>query len=578
MNSTDESEIAPTLPAPEICWNNAAKAIKAGDRDTAEIWFRRCVDQAPDYPLAALNLGILLAEKQRYPEAIQYLEQAVTLSANLNSVFALANTLMRAGKNDDAIKLYRDILKSVPGHIPSLLQLGEINERLGDRQGAREFYRLAMDTDKNDLAVATKYAIASWADDPAETAAVLDRHLARTDIDDSGRLKILGGLIIYKEFHERIKRGLMPYHATGLEELFFTYTEKEFSEFCKLSDEAANKDPANLTSQSMKFLAQFCSGDRPSAQESLLKFQTAHPGHIWEAVTFDPAFYQSLEKFTEADLVKGLPPVEHILSTEFSDAPVAYLSCNYIYFDNFAAPMLRSLANVAPGAQAHVHIMDATAEQVRAASEFCASLTRLSIALSVEHPGVDKQGIMAARSYYHAVRFIRYYQHLLQYRRTLWLMDVDALFNRGPKAMYDQLKGKDAAMRIRAGRLEPWNQFNACIVAGTASSASMEYFRLIAAYIAYFYQRGGLRWGIDQLAMYGVFEYMRDEGFAPELAFLDDKAIDYEYLDDGIVWCNSGRNKFLHLQRNADGSAAVDDPDRAAYIKLFEKYYAPLGV
>ncbi len=575
MTSFDNS--TPKMPAPEICWENAAQAFRAGDHATAETWFRRCVDQKPDYPDAALNLGVLLANRTNYPEAIQYLDRAVQLSPKLHTVFTLANTMQRAGNTKGAEKYYRDILGSVPGHVPTLLQLGEISEQRGDRQGGREFYRRAMKSDETDLSVATKYAIASWADDPAETAAVLDNYLAHRDLNAKGRIKLLLSLIIYKEFHERIKRGLMPYHATSLGELFFTYTKSEFDELRRLIMEDAENNPTDPTGQIRKFLAHFCSNDRFNAQKCLPHFQSTVAGQIWDAVTFDPAFYQALEKTTDEDLVKGLPSVQDVVSAEFSGKPIAYLSCNYVYFENFAAPMLRSMASVAPGAQAHVHIMDATGEQLDAASVFCKGLTVLTVAVSAEQPGVDKQGNMTARSYYHAIRFIRYYQHLVYYKRTLWLMDVDALFNRDPGVMYETLGDKDAAMRIRAGRLEPWNQFNACIVAGTPRAPSFEYFRLIAAYIAHFYRKNALRWGIDQLAMYGVFEYLRDNSRAPALMFLDDKAIDYEYLQDGIVWCNSGRSKFLHMQRNADGTMVVDDPDRAAYVKSFEKYYAPLN-
>lgn len=577
MSSPENPDSSTLTPAFDSCWQKAIEAANSGDYVTAETWFRQCVEQAPDHHLAALNLGVLLANRKNYAESIQYLDRAVQLSSSLDSVFTLASTLQRAGKAEDAQRYFTDILNSVPTHVPTLMQMGELCEQSGDRHGARGYYRQARDADDKDLVVAKKYAIASWEDDPAETAAVLDQQLARSDLDDTGRAKIILDLIIYKEFHERIKRGLMPYHATSLDELFFTYTKPEFSEFCSLAEKAAEKNPTDPTAQTRKFIAHFCSSDRLGAQKCLEHFRTAVAGHVWDTVTFDPNFYRALESFTKEDLLKGLPPVENVIYAEFSEEPVAYLSCNYIYFENFAAPMLRSLADVASNAQAHVHIMDATPQQLDLASSFCRSLDGLTIALSVEQPGADKNGMAAARSYYHAIRFIRYYQHLEQYRRTLWLMDVDALFNRDPKAMYDVLGGMDAAMRIRAGRLEPWNQFNACIVAATASSASLEYFRLIAAYIAHFYQRDGLRWGIDQLAMYGVFEYMRDEGYAPDLAFLDDKAIDYEYLDDGIVWCNSGRNKFLHMQRNPDGSMAIDDPDRAAYIKLFDKYYSPLS-
>jgi len=564
------------LPPPEQCWAHAATAAKAGKFDEAVHWFRHCLEQMPDFPNAALNLGILLSKKKQHAEAIQYLNQAVTLNSNVDSVSALANAHRVSGSLKEAIRYYQDIIKSVPGHVPTLIELGEIYEQIGNRRAARDYYRQATEAAPKDVTIATKYAIASWADDPAETAAVLDRHLARDDIDASSRAKIIMGLIIYKEFYERIKRGLMPYHATSLDELFFTYAAKEFEEFFKYSVEEAEKNPADFGPQVRKFLSLFCSRRRIEAQKCIAPFQSRFSGQIWDAVTFDPAFYKKLELFTEQDIVKTLPPLTSVIDVDFSDAPIAYLSCNFLYFEGFGAPMLRSLAAVAPGAQAHVHIMDATEKQLEGATHFCRSLPGIKVALSVEQPGVDKMGMQAARSYYHAIRFIRFYQHLEAYRKTLWLMDVDALFNQDPKVMYEKLGNSEAAMRIRAGRLEPWNQFNACIVAGTAAPESLEYFRLIAAYTAHFHQTTGLRWGIDQLAMYGVFEYLRDEGREPSLTFLDDRAIDYDYKDDGVVWCNSGKNKFLQLQRKPDGTLAVDDPDRAAYIKLFDKYYKPL--
>ena len=563
--------------ASDIFWNKAAEATRVGDHKSAVNWFRKCVEETPDYPLAALNLGILLTYEKKFTEAISYLEKAVKLKSDLNSVTALANALLRSGNSDGATRYLESVNKSVPGHVPTLIQLGEIKEQGGDRKRASEFYRQAKKADEKDLSAAIKYAIASWDDDPAETAAVLDQHLKRSALDSNERIKILISLIIYKEFNERIKRGLMPYHATSLDELFFTYTAAEFAELKKLCLESAENNPTDPGLQIKKFLALFCSNDRIGAQSCINEFKDAVVGQIWDAVNFDPSFYKMIGQFTDADIIKGLPPVQEIITCTFSDEPVAYLSCNYLYFENFAAPMLRSLSDKAPGSHVHVHIMDVTPVQLAAATKFCKKLTLINIALSVEQPGVDKEGIAHARSYYHAIRFIRFYQHLLHYKCTLWLMDVDALFNRDPHIMYEVLGHKDAAMRIRAGRLEPWNQFNACIVAGTSNAQSLEYFRLISAYIAYYYQKSGLRWGIDQLAMYGVFEYMRDVGSAPELAFLDDKAIDYDYMEDGIIWCNSGRNKFLHLQRNPDGSIAIEDPDRAAYIKLFDKYFQPLS-
>jgi hypothetical protein len=213
--------------------------------------------------------------------------------------------------------------------------------------------------------------------------------------------------------------------------------------------------------------------------------------------------------------------------------------------------------------------MDGSDEQLQQAAAFCATLPNLTVGISAERPGAHRDAA-AARCYYHAIRFIRFFGHLRHYNIPLWLMDVDALFNRPPTSLFEKLAGRDVAFRARPGRLEPWNQFNASVVGATPGEASKRYFRLIAAYIAHFFARGKLQWGIDQLAMYGAFMYLQQAGAAPSAAFLDDRAVDYDYHDDGIIWCNSGKNKFAHVQKTT--RAIPDDPDRIKYIRRFEKY------
>src|SRR5581483_7209710 len=105
----------------------------------------------------------------------------------------------------------------------------------------------------------------------------------------------------------------------------------------------------------------------------------------------------------------------------------------------------------------------ATDAQIQAAVQFKQEVPSLRVAISAEQPWIQNQGKAAARAYYHAIRFIRFYQHSRAYRGPLWLMDVDALFNRDPSSMYSRLEGADIAIRVRPGRLEPWNQFNACV-------------------------------------------------------------------------------------------------------------------
>jgi hypothetical protein len=109
------------------------------------------------------------------------------------------------------------------------------------------------------------------------------------------------------------------------------------------------------------------------------------------------------------------------------------------------------------------------------------------------------------------------------------------------------------------------------VVGARPGGKSERYVRLIAAYVAHFLRQGTLYWGIDQLAMYGAFAYLRAQGAAPALALLDDHAVDYTYYDDGIVWCNSGKNKFTQFQ-STEGRPDIEDVDRAKYIDLFKAY------
>ena len=127
-------------------------------------------------------------------------------------------------------------------------------------------------------------------------------------------------------------------------------------------------------------------------------------------------------------------------------------------------------------------------------------------------------------------------------------MDVDALFNQSPKILFDKFKDKDISLRIRPARLEPWNQFNACLFGVNYSKKAISYLHKIAAYIAYFYQNSELPWGIDQLAMYASYNNT-DNKYKPSIGFMDDKILDYEYNKDGLVWCSSGIIKFAALNR-----------------------------
>ena len=100
---------------------------------------------------------------------------------------------------------------------------------------------------------------------------------------------------------------------------------------------------------------------------------------------------------------------------------------------------------------------------------------------------------------------------------------------------------------------------------GTTSGASVgsatAFLRSVAAFISRAAERDGRGWCLDQTSLLCCLRVLK-----ASVVFLDEKAVNYDYRDDGIIWCNSGVNKWLHLQ------PGFKDPDRQTYLDAFQKF------
>lgn len=547
-------------------------AFSANDLAGAERFFRAALSVAPGDHRAIYGLGNTLVQQGRRKEAQAFLEPFVEKGALLESTLLLGQIYADAGDGNRATICFKAVLKKSPNHYQAAMRLAAIKDRAGDKPGARECYRMAMEGSPKDVQAAVKYSNANWAKDPEGGVAIMERLLAGVGDDLAARAQILETLIPQKEWWERIRRGLMPYHATDVGELFYKYAATHVKDYEETNTKRLNGPDATNARLALGY-ARFIRGDRIGAEPLLRGEPGQSRGNILDCLRFQPEFYDGLRNESIDQIAGGLPNLMALTPLAPDPKGVVYLSCNYTYFTAFTQPMIVSLKDVAPGTPVHIHLMDATKDQARMAVEFCQKLAPLRFAVSVERagfPNVDQN----ARNYYHSVRFVRFYQHMLAYECPLWMMDVDALFNRDPAEMFAMLDGKDVAMRVRPARLEPWNQFNACIVGASTSPASLEYFRLMAAYTGHFFRDNQLKWGIDQLAMYGVYADMADRGQAPTLGLLGEREVDYDYLDNGFVWCNSGIAKFRHLARISDPqSLPLANFEGNRFVEVFERYW-----
>jgi len=509
--------------------------------------------------------------------ALARAKQAVTQEPAHPFVLTFAEALKAKGDTQTAAKYFQKVLEKVPSEIRALQGLGEIYEQAGYRRLAIKSYQALLALKPEALDVAIKYSNLLPIPELTNGMDALLRARPGPEAKIQQRMGYLSHTVVYKEWAERARRGLMPYHATQLDEMFFTFSAADRDEYERLAGEVLVVKPNDKSATSAMACTLFSRGKRVESEPFFHRIGINKPDSIYDNINFQPAFYAALEAMSDADLRRNVPPVTELAPAVFTKPDVIYLSCNYSYFVDFARTMLLSIDAKAAGAQVHLHIMDGEDADWVTAKDFCARLKNIQIALTAERPGVDKIGLMAARSYYHAIRFIRLYDHLKHYRKTLWLMDVDALMHQDPAPMFAKMGAADAAFRARPGRWEPWNQFNASVMSIAPTPGGLAYLRLIAAYIAHYHNAGALRWGIDQLAMYAVHEHLRDKGQAPSLHLLDDRAVDYECFDDSYVWCNSGRGKFLQLKQLQKGAESSIDPDRAKYFDALKVFVTQLN-
>ncbi len=551
-----------------------ANALNAGDITTAEPLLREAHQLDPTNPAAFHNLAVVLCRLNRAKEAEAILIPAVQRSAPAITIALLGEIFETTGRPQPALQCYETVLKVTPRDYGVLMKAAALKDQSGDKAGAIDCYRRATEAQPDDFDAVMRYGDLICTTEPETALRLYEALLAKHGGELNARAAILQKLVSQKEWTERIRRGEMPWHCARVDELLFNYAAEYAVDLEKANAARVAAKPKDPNARVALGTARFCLKDRRGAEEQFRAAGDAIKGRVLDVVNFAPEFYDRLRGFSDVDLIRGLPPLEAITPPAPDAKGTLYLSCNYSYFRAFALPMVVSLRDRSPHIPVHLHIMDATPQETKFAHAFMQQLSPMKFALSVERPGLQNGSQMVARSYYHAVRFIRFYQHLRVYRAPLWLMDVDAVVNRDLTDLFGELDGHDAAMRIRPARLEPWNQFNACVVGASTTPASMTYFKLVAAYLAHYFQQNNLQWGIDQLAMYGVFADMQDHHEAPSLALLGEREVDYDYRADGFIWCNSGIGKFAHLQRIQTGKAlSPEDFVGNKFVGVFENYW-----
>ncbi|WP_372898491.1 tetratricopeptide repeat protein, partial [Stieleria sp.] len=121
----------------------ALTALESDDLDRAFALARKATSAAPDDPQSTFLMARVLAERNRFPEAVKMLDDLLVElpDARLPIYGQTADWLVLQGRYDEAEKRYREVLKEVPDASMAQRTLAQLLLRQGRRSEAATYLR-----------------------------------------------------------------------------------------------------------------------------------------------------------------------------------------------------------------------------------------------------------------------------------------------------------------------------------------------------------------------------------------------------------------------------------------------------
>jgi hypothetical protein len=284
--------------------------------------------------------------------------------------------------------------------------------------------------------------------------------------------------------------------------------------------------------------------DWATAETWFARAREHETGSVSDVTTIDPVFFRALEDMTDEQIAAPFAPVAEVIPRTTPVPRVIYLASDPRYFELFTLPYLESLQEWQADAAVHVHIMDGTADDWRRLAEPLAKFGRLRPTMTAEASAARQKYGDRAGDYYHAVRFIRFYQFLARSLAPGWMTDVDFKIGADPNPILRLLDSYEIVVQSFPTGVMPWHRFGGDVVGVAPTAAGLGYAKLVAAYISHWHAQRGLRWFIDQLALFASYLHLLRTDREPKTFFAADINRDDREPEPSVFRSFSGRRKF----------------------------------
>lgn len=524
--------------------SEAMAALADGSFAKKEAELRRAIAASPEDAKLLLTLGIFLGQAGRFGESAKALQKSVQISEAPAVLLFLARTQMRSGDPAASERTLERLAQLKPDNVNILARLAKVKTVLGNRNGARRILERAHAIDPRHVDVAIALT------DGTDTQSALD--LMRSCIDAVGDRPALASRALrhLAQIQNREARRRSGLPAT------FTVS---WQDTCRwLADDALLEYRASLerelpaTSAEFEVLAQLTGVaisrmEWDKAERYFRQSSAPFSTQGIHTMAVDMAMWDSIAALPEAEMLGDLPAIVPVQHGGPAGPGTLFLASDPAYFERFTIQLLKTLSDMNSVVGVHVHLMDGTADIWAKLAEAARAAYGRPLTVTAENSGAAAGDFARAKNYYHAVRFVRFYQTLKEAQGTVWLMDVDATILKDPSVLLPAIAGYDMALRGKPNGIEPQSRIAACLVGAAPTPAGVTYLRLVSNYIAYLMRRKHLYWGIDQGALFGAYSYLHRLGREPSALFMDASLVSINGDSGAVMDFFSGARKYVAL-------------------------------